>query len=104
MWSKAVILLIFVAFSLLAAADSQERGLKYLSRAADLVKQKKYAEAVVECDRIIHWKVDFAEAYQMRGAANAYLGRSDAALRDLTTALRYKPEYPVALEGRAGLY
>src|SRR5258708_4506168 len=91
-------LVIVVAAQVLPAADSQERGLKYLSRAAELVEQRKYAAALVECDRVIRWKSDFAEAYQMRADANAHLGRTDAALRDFTSAIRYKPEYSAAIE------
>jgi tetratricopeptide (TPR) repeat protein len=105
MRSKVVALFFFsILFQSLQAADSDDRAQKYLSRASELVQQRKYAEAVAECDRIVRWKSNFAEAYYTRGVANAYLRRSDAALRDFTVAIRYKPEYPAALEGRAALF
>jgi tetratricopeptide (TPR) repeat protein len=85
-------------------AESNERGLKYLSRATELLQQRKYADAVVECDRILRWKSDFAEAYQTRAVANAQLGRTEAAMRDFTQAIRFRPDFPAALEGRAGLF
>jgi tetratricopeptide (TPR) repeat protein len=85
-------------------AESNERALKYLSRATELIQQRKYADAVAECDRILRWKSDFAEAYQSRAVANAQLGRTEAAMRDYTQAIRFQPDFPAALEGRGGLF
>jgi tetratricopeptide (TPR) repeat protein len=105
MWLRVLtILFVPIVFQPLQAADSDDRAQKYLSRASELLQQRKYADAVTECDRIVRWKSNFAEAYYTRGVANAYLRRSDAALRDFTVAIRYKPDYPAALEGRAALF
>ena len=59
-----------------------------------------YEKAIVEFDKVLQAKPDFAEAYYNRANAKSYLKRPLAALRDYNEAISLKPDFAEAYYGR----
>ena len=62
-----------------------------LNRAACLIKQGEYKDALQECNDALEIRPGCAKAYHRRGLAKAGLGREDEACIDLKKALEIQP-------------
>ena len=61
-----------------------------------LLKNARYAQAIVSFDRAISYDGNFAEAYLMRGRANIALARPVAAIPDFSKVIELHPKDPQA--------
>jgi lipoprotein NlpI len=64
----------------------------YNNRGAARAGQGDFAAALVDYDRAIHLKPDYAKAYNNRGSAKVTLGNYGAAIPDLDEAIRLAPQ------------
>ncbi|MCX6122121.1 MAG: tetratricopeptide repeat protein [Ignavibacteriales bacterium] len=77
----------------------------YYGRAKILIDQRRYDEAIADCNMAIKIKHDCAEAYNNRGMVYALLGKDlNMAKADLDSALKFNPIYPDAMVNLANVY
>jgi Flp pilus assembly protein TadD len=74
-----------------------------LDRALALGAMGRYAEALVDLDRVVALDPSRAEGWMLRGAAKRQLGRADDAERDVARALALAPDNAEALLERGAL-
>jgi tetratricopeptide (TPR) repeat protein len=66
-----------------------------------LFKVARYTEAILALDHALVLKNDLADAYLLRGRANAALTRLDPAIQDFTKVIQLRPGDPEAFVERA---
>jgi tetratricopeptide (TPR) repeat protein len=93
-WAAANVLVALIAVS--ARGEAEAPG---LAEARELLANRRFAEVVDRCSRLIAEDDHLAEAYQLRGKARLLEGREGAAaaaLDDFSTAIRYADRFPEA--------
>ncbi len=96
-------MLAFAAAGLLSAQSNNVAD-RFLRKAEQMISERKYADAISQCNQLIKWKADIAEAYELRGMAYAYSANRNKALEDYTQAIKLNPRLITAYEKRARLY
>jgi tetratricopeptide (TPR) repeat protein len=76
----------------------------HLARGDELMRQKKYNEAIVQYSKAIELKPDFAEAYNNRGYATYSKYDGSDALEDLNRALLLRTNFPHAYNTRGCIH
>jgi tetratricopeptide (TPR) repeat protein len=69
-----------------------------------LVKATRYEQAILNFDRAVELKSNFADAYRMRGRAYVSLGRPDNAIPDFTKVTTLQPMEPTVYVERGFAY
>jgi tetratricopeptide (TPR) repeat protein len=93
-WAAASVLA-----ALVASSARGEAGKPALEPVRELLANRRFAEAVDRCTRLIAADERLAEAYHLRGKARILEGREGtaaAALADFTAAIRYADRFPEA--------
>jgi tetratricopeptide (TPR) repeat protein len=78
--------------------------LTYYMRARLLMRERKYGQAIEDCNWVLHKYPKFIEAALLRADANAHLGRYADTLKELDYIVRIRPQidsYARALSSRA---
>jgi tetratricopeptide (TPR) repeat protein len=76
----------------------------YLERGDVYAARENWKQAIGEYDQAIRLNPTFAEAYNNRGYAEYWGGRSDEAIADLSKAIDLRPIYPFAFNSRGVVY
>ena len=75
-----------------------------LNKGAELAKNGKYEEAILQFNKAIAIKPDYYKAYSNRGLAYLKLNKLDKAISDFDKSLDIKPDYAAAYNGRGITY
>ncbi len=76
----------------------------WMSRGFRLLRARQFEQAVTAFSRAIDDEPENAEAYNHRGVARAYMGKTDQAITDYSKALDLKPELVGALNNRGSAF
>ncbi|TND04078.1 MAG: hypothetical protein FD123_3849 [Bacteroidetes bacterium] len=94
----ALFLFIFPAFTFAQPAYiHHEKGVQKL-------KNKQYAESILDFDKAIKADATYFEAYIDRGRANVALNKNDLAMADFSKAVQLNPKYAPGFFERAKVY
>lgn len=108
---RIVMLLIMVAFSVLAVAaqdsdiddDSTDDAVAIFNEAQTLHEKGKLAEAIVLYEKAISVLPEFPEAEYQRASALQSLGKNDAAEKGFRRAVELKPDWTLAMTSLGSL-
>jgi tetratricopeptide (TPR) repeat protein len=93
-----------VAFWLYRRSADPVQAQASFSEAQRAFAVARYDQAIVDCDRAIGLKRDFADAYLLRGRAYILKYDADKGIADFTRAIKFRPDDPQALLERANAY
>lgn len=76
----------------------------HANRTYELCNERRYDEAIQECNEAIELDPQYAWAYAYRGWAYNWLGECGQAIEDYSEAIELEPQYAWAYAGRGWAY
>ena len=101
---KTSILFLFITFLALGNVFAEEPAKEALNKGIELTQKGKFDEAILEYNKAIAIKPNYAEAYSKRGNAYSGKGNSEQAISDYTKAIEVDPKFAPAYNNRGHTY